>query len=47
VVLDPNHTHDHALSEVLAYSPLVSVWHYPVVCDTVLERGSRVGGDVT
>ncbi|WP_296992575.1 cephalosporin hydroxylase family protein [Thalassospira sp. UBA1131] len=37
VVLDSNHTHDHVLSELKLYAPLVSVESYCVVFDTVVE----------
>ena len=37
VILDSNHTHDHVLSELKAYAPLVSSGSYCVVYDTVIE----------
>jgi cephalosporin hydroxylase len=37
VVLDSNHTHDHVMAELKAYSPLVSVNSYIVVFDTIVE----------
>jgi len=37
VLLDSNHTHDHVLSELHAYAPLVSVGSYCVVFDTFVE----------
>ncbi len=37
VLLDSNHTHDHVLSELEAYAPLVSVGSYCVVSDTGIE----------
>ena len=35
--LDSNHTHDHVLAELEAYSPLVTMNSYCVVFDTVIE----------
>jgi len=37
VVLDSNHTHEHVLKELDAYSPLVKKDSYIVVFDTVIE----------
>lgn len=37
VVLDSNHTHDHVLSELRAYSRFVAPGSYMVVFDTVIE----------
>ena len=37
VVLDSNHTHEHALEELIAYAPLVSKDSYCVVFDTLIE----------
>lgn len=37
VILDSNHTHDHVLAELNAFSPLVSIGSYCVVFDTVVE----------
>ena len=38
VFLDSNHTHEHVLSELLAYAPLVSVGSYCIVFDTIIEE---------
>lgn len=37
IVLDSNHTHQHVLDELEAYSPLVPRGSYAVVFDTVIE----------
>jgi len=37
VCLDSNHTHDHVLAELKAYSPLVTRGSYCVVFDTLIE----------
>lgn len=37
VSLDSNHTHDHVLTELQAYAPLVSKGSYCVVFDTIIE----------
>lgn len=37
VCLDSNHTHDHVLAELRAYSPLVSIGSYCIVGDTGIE----------
>lgn len=37
VCLDSNHTHDHVLTELKAYAPLVSVRSYCIVGDTGVE----------
>lgn len=37
IVLDSNHTHDHVLAELEAYTPLVSPGGYCVVFDTIID----------
>ncbi|GEK48178.1 cephalosporin hydroxylase [Bisbaumannia pacifica] len=37
VMLDSNHTHDHVLSELETYAPLVSKGSYCIVFDTLVE----------
>ena len=38
VLLDSNHTHEHVLTELEAYAPLVSTASYCVVFDTIVEH---------
>ena len=38
VILDSNHEHDHVLEELNFYSELVSIGHYCIVFDTVIEN---------
>ena len=38
VLMDSNHTHDHVLSELRSYGPLVSKGQYAIVSDTVVEN---------
>jgi len=42
VILDSNHTHDHVLKELMAYSPLIPLGGYCVVCDTGAEFYSEI-----
>jgi len=37
ICLDSNHTHDHVLAELQAYTPLVTKGSYCVVFDTIIE----------
>lgn len=37
VLLDSNHTHEHVLTELEAYAPLVTLDSYCVVFDTIIE----------
>jgi cephalosporin hydroxylase len=37
VCLDSNHTHDHVMAELKAYSPLTSIGSYCIVFDTLVE----------
>jgi len=37
VFLDSNHTHEHVLSELQAYAPLVTPGSYCVIFDTIIE----------
>jgi len=38
VFLDSNHTHDHVLQELRAYTPLVTIGSYCVILDTGVEE---------
>jgi len=38
ICLDSNHTHDHVIQELHAYSPLVSLNSYCIVFDTIIEN---------
>ncbi|HLX93592.1 MAG TPA: cephalosporin hydroxylase family protein [Puia sp.] len=38
VILDSNHTHEHVLRELHAYSPMVTPGSYIVVFDTIVEH---------
>lgn len=37
IILDSNHTHSHVLSELKAYSPLITKGSYLVIFDTLIE----------
>jgi len=37
IILDSNHTHEHVLSELKAYAPLVTKGSYCIVFDTAIE----------
>ena len=37
VCLDSNHSHEHVLAELEAYAPLISLYSYCVVFDTIIE----------
>jgi cephalosporin hydroxylase len=47
VILDSNHTHEHVLSELRAFAPLVSVGQFLIVADTFVDvippQGHRPG----
>lgn len=38
IILDSHHTHDHVLSELNAFAPLVGVGQYLICGDTAIER---------
>jgi cephalosporin hydroxylase len=38
VILDSNHTHEHVLSELRVYAPVVTVGQFLVVADTFVEK---------
>ena len=42
VCLDSHHTHNHVLSELNLYAPLVSKGNYCIVFDTLIDSFSKI-----